>query len=117
MEKNKSKAFGAYAATVAKKLKKSGLTGRALELALAAVKSTPATDGVRIPRRVVRALGLVLGRERRAVVVTGRSGGIKVFSLDGYISAQKSSSALAKRVQPWKASAKKRAAAKPQGAA
>lgn len=105
---NNNRAYGAFAATITKKLKKSGLAGKSLELALAAVKRTSEAAAVKVPRKVVKTLGQMLAREQRAVVVVGRSGKMKVFSLDGFASTQKHSSELAKKHKPWMAAAKKR---------
>lgn len=88
---------GAYASAMVKRLKKSGLKGNDLATAIAAIKGDLVTEVKTLPRRIVKRIGQELAASRRAVVVLGTGGGIKVYSLDGYLRSQ----ASAHKNRPW----------------
>ena len=116
MEHNGKKAFGAYVATVVKKLKRSGLKSDALMMALAAVKVKPDPVSVKLPMKVRHRMADLLASERR-VVVSRHGKGLKVWSYAGYQASMASSSRVAHSQKPWIRSAKLRADAKAAKAA
>lgn len=68
------------------RLRKSGLTGDALQKAIEAIKGVTKSSGspVRIPKAITKNIGAVLGNGDKAVVIRSKGGVFKVWSLAGY---------------------------------
>ena len=115
-EKQPKKARGAYVAIAVKNLKKSGLTGQALEMAVNAVRGFKTSDIVKLPRKVSKTICEQLSKYKRVVVVNKSPKRFKVFSLEGYLSTQSASSKFAYKNKPWMHAASKRANALLKGA-
>lgn len=91
-------AYGAYVSAMTKNLKRSGLTGTALETALNAIRGVKKSGApLKIPRKVIKNLSATLVNSGRAVVVFNAPNRFKVFSLDGH---QKMTANM-KKHKPW----------------
>lgn len=102
------KAHGAYVATAVKQLRRSGLNGDALEIAINALTVGNKRASIRIPREVSRTICDRLANTDRIVIVNKSPKKWKVFSLEAYLSMSDAGVKIAKHHKPWEHAAKKR---------
>lgn len=108
--KNVNKVRGAYVSAAVRNLKKSGLTGEVLQLAINAVTSNNQTKKpVKLPRKVSKAIVEALSKHTRVVVVNKGPKRFKVYALESYLSMKRTSSNTATVNKPWEYASKKSA--------
>ena len=78
------------------RLKKSGLSGKVLEMALAATISVK-KEIKRLPRDVSLKAAKMIQKTGSALIVQGNGGNMRVYSLEGH----RNSVATAKKHKPW----------------
>lgn len=94
----KGKALGGYLSGVRRRLQNSGYSDQEVTVLMATIVGNGNGQGevVKLPRDIVKKIGVMIGQTKRAVIVKGKKG-FKVFSVDGYARA----SAAVKKNRPW----------------
>lgn len=91
-EKLPQKRYGAYQAVVVKKLKKSGLKGKSLQLAIDAVLRR-GPELVVLSRKNIRAINKKLNKHGAVVVKISTTGAIRLWTMNGFKNRQQQGAA------------------------
>lgn len=87
-EKQPLKRYGAYQSTIIRKLKKSGLKGEALKMAINAIRQDSDIEKHKLSRRHIKNIHQLINRGQPAVVKISINGKIRIWSLEGLKSVQ-----------------------------